>query len=188
MQIIGLHGAALVHGIFARRGLFMIEFKMQYAYTSMLFPLVTDSRRGLHAVLDTREYFYVRGEKLSPGAKIPDGTVDEKLINRTTALMEFAFKIPPTSDRIHVNNHKLFPRDFVFNSIRMPDGIPSVPILEDLRHLLGPYVGSNITQNCKSLILSRVRNEIFDTQKPKGNKTTSSSSTDRVHCPICYED
>jgi hypothetical protein len=187
-QIIGLHGAALIHGIFAPRGLVMVEFKMQYAYTSLLFPLVTDSREGTHAVLDTREYFFVRGQKLKPGARVPDGAVDARLIDRTTELLQYTLDLPRTSDQIKLNNPEKFPRDFIFNTIRLHEDRPSSPEFVELGHLLGPHRTQNITQNCKKMILSRAREEIFLSQKLKGNKTGSTESSHTLHCPICYED
>jgi hypothetical protein len=173
----------LIHGIFAPRGLVMVEFKMQYAYTSLLFPLVTDSRRGTHAVLDTREYFFVRGQKLKPGAKMPDGAIDRKLINRTTALLEYSLALSKTSvDAISRNNPRNFPRDFMFNSMQLHDEI------NDLNHILGPFITSNITHNCLNTSISRARNLIFLSQKLKGNKTGSSESSNQLHCPVCYDD
>jgi hypothetical protein len=44
----GLHGAALVHTVFARSGVITVELKTLYGYTSMVFALASDSREGLH--------------------------------------------------------------------------------------------------------------------------------------------
>lgn len=192
-QVIGLHGAALVQGIFARRGFIMVEFKMQYAFTSVLFPVVTDSRTGRHAVLDTREYFYVRGQKLPPGAKMPDGAIDTKLINRTTALIAYTLTFDPSSSAISRNDPKNFPRDFIFNSMEMqadqssPSSASSLAYTE-LGHVLGPMKTADITQKCRSMILSRARNEIFLSHALKGNRTGITASSDAIHCPVCYDD
>ena len=188
VQIIGLHGAALIHGIFAPRGLVMLELKMQYAYTSLLFPLVTDSRAGTHAVLDAREYFFVRGQRLAAGARVPDGAVDTKLINRTTALLRYTLTLPRASDKVNLNNRKQYPRDFVFNTIQLHEDRPSSPECVELGHVLGPYKTNDITRNCKNMIMSRARNDIFLSQKLKGNKTGSTESSHELHCPVCYED
>ena len=190
VQIIGLHGAALIHGIFAQRGLIMIEFKMQYAYTSLLFPLVTDSRAGIHAVLDTREYFFVRGQRLKAGAKVPDGAVDAKFINRTTSLLQYTLDASynVTSDTIMLNNPRQFPRDFIFNSIQIHEDYPTSPEFVELGHILGPYITQNMTQNCNNMVISKARNEIHLSQKLKGEKTGSTDSSNKLHCPVCYED
>jgi hypothetical protein len=190
VQIIGLHGAALIHGVFARRGLVMVEFKMQYAYTSLLFPLVTDSRVGKHAVLDTREYFFVRGQKLPPGTRVPDGAIDSKLINRTLALMSYTFDLDSTSKDIYLNNPSLFRNDFIFGSmvIHNPSSPPSRDVL-DLAHVLGPVKTLDIEQKCKNMLLSRARKKVFLSQRLKRNKTMrGSESSDGIHCPVCYED
>jgi hypothetical protein len=166
----------------------MIEFKMQYAYTSLLFPLVTDSRAGTHAVLDTREYFFVRGQKLKAGAKkVPDGAVDTRLINRTTALMQYTLDIPPTSDTVHLNNRKQFPRDFIFNTVQLHEHSPFSPEFMELGHVLGPHKTEDITQNCKNMIISRASNKIHLSHKLKGNKTGIAESSHNLHCPVCYE-
>lgn len=164
----------------------MIEFKMQYAYTSVLFPLVTDSRAGTHAVLDVREYFFVRGQKLAPGTRIPDGAIDKKLTNRTTALMQYTLEMPQDSNDIRRNNPRQHPRDYIFHSIQLHENHPSSSAFVELGHVLGPLITDDITKRCNSMIISRVRSEIFASQKLKGNKTGTGSSNE-VHCPVCYK-
>lgn len=166
----------------------MIEFKMQYAYTSILFPVVTDSRVGKHAVLDTREYFFVRGQKLRPGAKVPDGTIDTRLINRTTSLIAYTLNLNESSMDIHRNNPKDFPRDFIFNSQQYGENHPSSAQFVDLGNLLGPMKSNQLTRNCADMALSRVRREIFLSHKLKGNQTGSNDGSNKIHCPLCYED
>ena len=56
LQIVGVHGAALIHALFAKEGIITIEFKTAYGYESILFPIVTDIRRGVHVLLDIRSY------------------------------------------------------------------------------------------------------------------------------------
>ena len=54
--IIGLHGAGLIHAIFARRQVGLLELKTLYGYTSTFFLLVVDSRAGIHAQVDVKDY------------------------------------------------------------------------------------------------------------------------------------
>jgi hypothetical protein len=166
----------------------MIEFKMQYAYTSVLFPVVTDSRVGKHAVLDTRDYFFVRGQKLKPGSKMPDGTIDNQLINRTTELISYTLDLADTSTRVHRNNPNRYPRDFVFNSMKLQENNASETDVIEFGHLLGPKITSDIRRRCGQMILSTARFLIFSSQKLKGNRTGSTGSSNDIHCPVCYED
>jgi hypothetical protein len=61
--ILGMHGAALVHGVFAPKGVFVFELKTLYAFDSVLFALIADSREGTHVQVDFRSYFVPGGHK-----------------------------------------------------------------------------------------------------------------------------
>jgi hypothetical protein len=52
-QVLGMHGAALAHAVFSRRGVVTVELKTLYGYSSMVFALVSDSRLGLHGQVRT---------------------------------------------------------------------------------------------------------------------------------------
>jgi hypothetical protein len=52
----GLHGAALVHGIFMNPGTVSLEMKTVYAYESILFFIIADARQGVHGQVDIRKY------------------------------------------------------------------------------------------------------------------------------------
>ena len=59
---------------------------------------------------------------------------------------------------------------------------------KDLGHLLGPMKSATLIRDCGKMTLSRARNDIFLSQKLKGNATGSSESSNNIHCPVCYED
>jgi len=86
-----VHGAALVHSLFSRRGVITLEYKTVYAYESILFPIVTESRRGTHIQIDTRMYDQVRKGT---------GRVDKALVERTlravNSALEFIAKGNPS--------------------------------------------------------------------------------------------
>jgi hypothetical protein len=56
LQVMGVHGAALVHSLFSHPGVITVEFKTQYAYESILFPIITELRGGVHVLIDIRSY------------------------------------------------------------------------------------------------------------------------------------
>ncbi len=169
-----------------------LEIKSLYGYDSILFDLVADSRRGIHAQVDIRKYF-------TPGGHKP---MDEMLVGRTMKVLEkaiyFQHKLSvihshhtarvadggtgggsnsgseivttkgadnkdPITDRIvHVNDQ--FPGDFVVGPALYSD--------EASRHILGPFQ-SNQTQVCESMLFSRIR------------KVLVPSSGHSFHCDIC---
>ena len=51
-----MHGAALAHAVFSRKGVVTVELKTLYGYTSMVFALVSDSRLGLHGQVRTLHF------------------------------------------------------------------------------------------------------------------------------------
>jgi hypothetical protein len=78
--IMGVHGAALVHGVFMAPGTITIEWKTLYAYESILFPLISDGHMGIHAQVDIRDYFLRR-----QGGHAP---VDEALVTRIVHMLD----------------------------------------------------------------------------------------------------
>ena len=76
----GLHGAALTHGIFMSRGTISIELKTLYGQESMLFGLIADSRDGIHGQVDIKKYFV-------PGGHRP---MDNTLVIRTIQTIKHA--------------------------------------------------------------------------------------------------
>jgi hypothetical protein len=47
--VMGVHGAALAHAVFAPRGVLTLELKTLYGYGSTVFARISDARVGLHA-------------------------------------------------------------------------------------------------------------------------------------------
>jgi hypothetical protein len=178
-QIMGLHGAAITHGIFMRKGGISIEFKTLYAYDSILFGLIADSRYGIHGQLDIRKYFV-------PGGHRP---MDQNLIDRAMLILQKALSlqrksfleiespvVQNTSD-LSIQEHlcKLqsvdpiqtvagsqFPGDFL---------VRPVCIKEEVNHFLGPFQKDQ-TKVCESLIFHQYRAAL-------GKKDHS------FHCDIC---
>ena len=68
----GLHGAALVHGLFQPENSVIIELKTLYGFTSGLFPLVADARKNYLGQVDVRDYWVPGGHK----------PMDEALVTR----------------------------------------------------------------------------------------------------------
>ena len=74
----GMHGAAIVHGIFIRRGAISIEWKTLYdGYDSNLFSIVSDAQVGVHGQVDVRKYFICGGHR----------PVDAALVTRSLAVL-----------------------------------------------------------------------------------------------------
>lgn len=82
--IVGLHGAGLVHGIFAPRGCVIIELKTLYGYDSDLFLRTSDSRQGTHVHIDARKPYSTPGEV---------HRVDEALADRVLRSLVMALKL-----------------------------------------------------------------------------------------------
>jgi hypothetical protein len=180
--IMGLHGAAITHGIFMKPGAITLEWKTLYGYDSILFALIADSRNGIHAQVDIRKYFV-------PGGHRP---MDNLLIDRVVNVLVDAIQLQqqllsqPTSGSVilsssantsSVNNQNglcfsemmlksqsksAFPGDLIIG----PQCVP-----KEINHLLGPFQ-SNQNQICKELIFQQLRNKL--------GKTDHS-----FHCDIC---
>jgi hypothetical protein len=78
--IVGMHGAALTHGVFMRPGTITLELKTLYAYESILFPLVSDAHLGIHAQVNIKKYFVPGGQK----------PIDAPLIKRILRVLDHA--------------------------------------------------------------------------------------------------
>jgi hypothetical protein len=74
----GLHGAAITHGVFMKPGSISLELKTLYAYEANLFGLIAESRFGVHAQVDIRKYFVPGGQK----------PIDESLITRVMQALD----------------------------------------------------------------------------------------------------
>lgn len=92
----GLHGAAIVHGIFMRRGAISIEWKTLYGYDSNLFSLVSDARVGLHGQVDVRKYFIRGGHR----------PVDASLVTRSLAVLREALILQQETTVIAIEEEK----------------------------------------------------------------------------------
>lgn len=80
--ILGMHGAALVHGIFAPKHSIFIELKTIYAYESIVFSLVADARDGVYGSVDIRNYSTPTGHR----------PVDTQLVDRVNVILQEASK------------------------------------------------------------------------------------------------
>lgn len=169
-----MHGAAIAHGVFMSKGALSVELKTQYAYESILFGLVADSRQGIHGQVDIRKY-------LIPGGHRP---IDMSLVNRTINAIERGLRYqlavyPEYQRHLHpsvVSNATSeskaideivpvpspFPGDFVFGPSSYPDST---------EHILGP-LQSNQTKICLSMLFAKLRVKL-------GIKAES------FHCDIC---
>ena len=81
--VLGLHGAGLVHSIFSRKGVTVLELKTLYAFESVLMAMIADSRQGVHIQVDVRSYFVKGGHK----------PVDEPLALSVTEALKTADKL-----------------------------------------------------------------------------------------------
>ena len=171
-----MHGAAIAHGVFMTKGALSVELKTQYAYESILFGLVADSRQGIHGQVDVRKY-------LIPGGHRP---IDVPLVNRTINAIERALRYqlalypefqrfiePSVVASLNITNDSkatdeivpvpsVFPGDFVFGPSSYPDST---------QHILGP-LQSNQTNICHGMLFAKLRVKL-------GIKAES------FHCDIC---
>eukprot|EP01031_Cornospumella_fuschlensis_P030118 gene30118-36383_t len=148
--IMGLHGAALVHGIFMKPGSISIELKTLYAYESILFFIIADARQGVHGQVDIRKYF-----TNAPGHRPIDGP----LVNRVMVALDAALQMQadkPCADSATAIK-SLSPEmkgDIV---------VPAQCSLSNFSHPLGPYM--NVTKDvCANMILSKVFLDVFNTR------------------------
>ena len=172
-----MHGAAFAHGVFMAKGGLSIELKTLYAYDSILFGIVSDSRQGIHGQVDIRKYFV-------PGGHRP---IDAPLVNRTMNAIERALQYQLVLFPEYQKNLKspsVSLPSAANRTINMPDEIISVPsewpgdivfgpssYPDSTEHILGP-LQSNQSKICHNMLFAKVRVKL-------GNKAES------FHCDIC---
>ena len=157
--IVGLHGAALAHGIFSRHGYYSLELKTLYGYTSILFGIISDSRQGYHSQIDVRDYFIAGGHK----------PIDDPLINKVLETLNEVANFHHRHDLLPIHQpdsesikFMSKPGDFIMNHAIIPS---------ELNHILGPK--ANQAKNvCSTLIFTQVRKQL-------------GSSEDDLHCSQC---
>ncbi len=157
-----MHGAALVHGLFMRRGGIIIELKTLYGFTSGLFSLVADARMGTLGQVDVRDYWIKGGHK----------AIDAPLVDRTMQVLKMAqknqigeVKCVGESDDKDSKNHNIKVVDCVVSAMDVTSGSP-------LDHILGPRV-SELQESCRSTVLFSFR------------KNKLQSGKDELHCGKC---
>ena len=132
----GVHGAALVHGVFSRRESIVFELKTLYGYGSALFAMIADSRAGLHAQVDVRSYWV-------PGGHRP---IDSPLVDRVLTTLEAALALQKEGPVEKLKETKT-KGDFVSGPLS---------ISGPLGHPLGPTLSEQGLQ-CKQTILQKYR-------------------------------
>lgn len=172
-----MHGAAFAHGIFMEKGSLSIELKTLYAYDSILFGIISDSRQGIHGQVDIRKYFIPGGHK----------PIDTSLVNRTMNAIERALQYQlvlfPEYQK-YLKNPTILVSSTVNKTVIMSDEIISIPsewagdivfgpssYPASTEHILGP-LQSNQTKICHNMLFAKVRIKL-------GNKAES------FHCDIC---
>lgn len=139
VKILGLHGAALVHGFFMNSGGVIIELKTLYGFTSALFAVVADSRQSTHAQVDIREYFV-------PGGHRP---IDDRLADRTLQVLRQALSFHA---RGNVGQVQALP--YKGDCLLGPAAVNG-----SLSHILGPPLADMETA-CKAMALHGFRDVI----------------------------
>jgi hypothetical protein len=161
--IMGMHGAALIHGLFAPHGSAILEWKTQYGFDSLLFHQVADSRQGTHAQIDIRSYFV-------PGGHRP---VDNPLVKQTllalNLLRPFLIygKLAPYTTS-HNGDHNVSDKSLLWSNPQAGNTTLTAPVsdkhalgiyingpqpqLPALTHLLGPQQGQSI---CVDMVLMK---------------------------------
>jgi hypothetical protein len=86
--VMGLHGAALTHGLFTKRGSIIFELKTVYGYESILFALIADAREGVHAQVSVRSYITKGGHKAA------DNTLAARVVSVVENAVRFAHARP----------------------------------------------------------------------------------------------
>ena len=178
----GMHGAAIVHGIFMRRGAISIEWKTLYGYDSNLFSIVSDARVGVHGQVDVRKYFIRGGHRPVDAALVTRSlaVLREALIlqQETAAMVEERRGVdndsPFTYRTLDTSSYKNFPLgskaantpwDFV---CRFPNRYSDPSVM----HLLGPFQESH-KKVCNAMPFAKLRFLLGVITK------------DSFHCDIC---
>ena len=146
-----------------------LELKTLYAYDSILFGIIAESRRGIHAQIDIRKYF-------KPGGHHP---MDQPLINRVLEMLFYLRKLqrellespslcfPDQRIETLKNSSSTSFLDVYFG----PHCIPQI-----LNHLLGPSQQDHRRICSSSSFLFAIYRKIGGKEK-----------IHPVHCPICMK-
>jgi hypothetical protein len=88
-----LHGGGLIHTLFGKEHAIILELKSLYGYESLVFPIVSDSIQGIHALIDVREYHSpIPGQNVKlHGRKL--ASVDPPLLNRIFNTLTQSFQL-----------------------------------------------------------------------------------------------
>lgn len=158
-QVLGLHGAALVHGLFMSPGTITLEMKTLYAYESILFFVIADARSGIHGQVDIRKYF-----TSSPGHR----PVDEPLVKRMMAALDAALALRSVrsckESALVRGIDPAMPGDFV---------AASQCAKPEFSHILGPFANESYPL-CERMVLTRIMTERLQHQENK-----------QLHCNAC---
>lgn len=161
--VMGMHGAALAHAVFSQQGIVVLEFKTLYAYQSILFGLITDSKLGIHSQIDVRDYWVVGGHK----------SVDTNLTVRVLETLKQSLSFQDdlylnknVNDSIHVVQKNQKTGDFFMKYSSMY--IDNEPLLD---HMFGPKIES-LSAVCERMIFSKTR------------KYLESLDSEDLQCPI----
>lgn len=172
-MIIGMHGAAMTHGIFMAPGTIALELKTLYAIDSILFPLITDGRIGIHGQVNIRKYFVPGGQK----------PIDAPLIARLMSAVEKALEmqkklsLTPTAGKVIVSRNHSSMCDKAQLIDHLPSKIKGDMILgpacetKEMSHMLGPQQSTH-EKWCKSSLFQNWREEM-------------ESKEEGIHCRIC---
>jgi len=175
----GLHGAAMVHGFFMRPGGMLLELKTLYGFTSGLFHLVMDARRGVLGQVDVREYFIKGGHR----------PVDTFLIDRTLHVLRSmvqlknnnmqssSFSMEGLADSVirdvnpknNIGTNGKRRVDMVVSSCKQDRNNHNV---SDMFHFLGPTL-DHMVDLCRQTVLYKFRHEILE------------QSSEDLHCAPC---
>ena len=143
-----MHGAALTHGLFSKRGRMILELKTLYAYSSAVFPLISDARSGIYGSVDIRDYFKKGGHK----------PIDDALIERIVSIIKLALPL------IRSVRHKEYENmtQKVLKTARKGDFVIGPSTMNNdsaLLHVMGPLISQNDAE-CMKTSLKLIRDEL----------------------------
>lgn len=153
--LLGMHGAALVHGVFSPRGVYVFELKTLYAFDAVLFALVADAREGTHVQIDIRSYFLNRvGHKAA----------DVKLATRCVEALEKAVELTGVSRPS--SNHSRMSSQFVGQTYTSHSNADSrenlgmaitgaTNMTTELSHYMGPR-RQNCPSECELMVMTKL--------------------------------
>jgi hypothetical protein len=149
-----------------------LELKTNYAYSTILFHLIADSRSGFHGQIDIRGYAVPRGHR----------DIDELLINRTISLLTDADSARKQllQESSSSSGSTCFTQDLVENFMNSSTSafsgdffVAPVCTPEPLKHLFGSYQGEQM-KVCQGFLFQKIRMKLGLTIKQNG-----------FHCEIC---